>query len=234
LANNAGSKAYKYPLDHDEECSEAFLKMTIQHAYNQWSTAYDRDQNITRDLDQAITFQVFKSQNFKNILELGCGTGKNTVLFADIASAVHALDFSEGMLEQARQKLPANNIRFAAADLTHAWPCDNEAYDFISCNLVLEHIENLSFIFQEAFRCLGKGGQFYISEFHPFRQYQGGKARYQENEKIIEVDAYVHHMSEILNAAKQSGFSVISVDEHWHQDDIGRPPRLATFLFQKL
>jgi ubiquinone/menaquinone biosynthesis C-methylase UbiE len=208
--------------------------MTIQTAYNQWSSAYDQDQNLTRDLDQAITFQVFQQQRFKSILELGCGTGKNTALFAGIADAVHGLDFSEGMLQQARQKLSHATIRFSAADLTQTWPCENDTYGLICCNLVLEHIEDISFIFQEAFRCLAKGGQFYISEFHPFRQYQGGKARYQQGEQTVEVDAYVHHLSEFLSAAQQQHLSLISINEHWHHDDVGKPPRLMTFLFEKL
>jgi ubiquinone/menaquinone biosynthesis C-methylase UbiE len=209
------------------------FKMTIQTAYNQWSNAYDHDQNLTRDLDQAITFQVFQQQRFKSILELGCGTGKNTALFADIAHAVHGLDFSEGMLELAKQKLSHGNIRFSVADLILSWPCENNAYDLICCHLVLEHIENLSFIFQEAARCLNRGGQFYVSEFHLFRQYQGGKARYQQGEQMLEVDAYVHHLSEFLVSAKQHSFSVISINEYWHQHDAGKPPRLITFLFEK-
>jgi ubiquinone/menaquinone biosynthesis C-methylase UbiE len=209
------------------------FKMTIQTAYDEWSNAYDHDQNLTRDLDQAITYRVFQQQRFESILELGCGTGKNTALFADIAHAVHGLDFSEGMLELARQKLCHGNIRFSVADLTRPWPCENNAYDLICCHLVLEHIENLSFIFQEASRCLSRGGQFYISEFHPFRQYQGGKARYQQGEQMVAVDSYVHHQSEFLSAAKQQHLSVINSNEYWHEDDAGKPPRLITFLFEK-
>lgn len=96
--------------------------MNIQSTYDIWSTTYDQDRNLTRDLDQAMTKQTLADRRFENILELGCGTGKNTVLLAEIAKTIHALDFSEGMIEQARQKLNASNVEFAQADLTKPWP----------------------------------------------------------------------------------------------------------------
>jgi ubiquinone/menaquinone biosynthesis C-methylase UbiE len=210
------------------------LPMNIQHAYNQWSSSYDQDRNLTRDLDQAVTRQLLADKELDHVLELGCGTGKNTALLSQIAKQVHALDFSEGMIQLAMQKIRSGNVLFNVADLNQAWPCIDAAYQLIICNLVLEHIENLFFIFEQAARCLSKGGQFYVSELHPFRQYQGGKARYQEDGQTVEVDAYVHHISEFLNAAKQQGMVLAELNEYWHQDDSGKPPRLVTFLFKKL
>lgn len=207
--------------------------MNIQSAYDSWSSTYDQDRNLTRDLDQAITKQALADQGFDNILELGCGTGKNTMLFSGIAKAVHALDFSEGMIQQARQKLNVDNVEFTQADLTGQWPTTSDSHDLIVCNLVLEHIEDLTHIFREVFRSLQNGGRFYISELHPFRQYQGGRARYKQDGQLIEVAAFVHHVSEFLQAAATSNLTLESFNEHWHVDDHGKPPRLATFLFKK-
>ncbi len=207
--------------------------MSIQSAYDTWSSTYDHDRNLTRDLDQLTMRKVFVDARYKNILELGCGTGKNTVLLAEISDTVHALDFSEAMIEQARQKVSSSKVQFSVADLTQVWPIKSASHDLIVCNLVLEHVENLCFVFSEALRSLKKGGQFYISELHPFRQYQGGKAHFQRGEKIIDVPAYVHHVSEFLQAASQNNFRLESFNEHWHQDDQGKPPRLAAFMFKK-
>src|SRR5690349_5384833 len=150
--------------------------MSIQNAYNQWSEIYDSNENLTRDLDQILTHKAFSGKNFNSILELGCGTGKNTAFLVGIAEKVHALDFSEGMIAKAREKVHAANVKFSAADLTHRWPCEDEAYDLITCNLVLEHIQDLSHIFSEAARTLQMNGQFFINELHPFKQYRGTKA----------------------------------------------------------
>ena len=138
--------------------------MSIQKAYNEWSEIYDTNENLTRDLDQKVTCETFAGQKFNSILETGCGTGKNTVFFAQIGENVHALDFSHGMIEKAREKIQAGNVRFSVADLTKQWPCENKAYDLISCNLVLEHIRELGHIFSEAARTLRPKGIFFIND----------------------------------------------------------------------
>ncbi len=131
--------------------------MSVQEAYNHWSTTYDTDVNLTRDLDQLVTRDILRDLRFKSILEIGCGTGKNTALLAQIGEEVHALDFSEGMLKKAKGKLGSANVAFSAADITKHWPCTDEFVDLVACSLVLEHIADLSFVFSEAFRSLKEG-----------------------------------------------------------------------------
>ncbi len=207
--------------------------MSIQNAYNQWSEIYDSNENLTRDLDQMLTRKAFAGQHFDSILELGCGTGKNTEFLVQIGGKVHALDFSEGMIEKARAKVHADHVTFTVTDLTKIWPCENAAYDLITCNLVLEHIENLSHIFGEAARTLQTGGKFFINELHPFKQYRGTKARFEKGDDVIEVDAFVHHISDFTNAAAQHGLRILNLNEHWHEADQGKPPRIVSFLFEQ-
>ncbi len=207
--------------------------MNIQNAYNEWSGIYDSNENLTRDLDQKVTRETLAGQHFMSILETGCGTGKNTAFLAQIGTQVHALDFSLGMIEKAKEKVTAQNVRFSMADLTKRWPCEDAAYDLITCNLVLEHIENLSHIFSEAARTLQPEGKFFINELHPFKQYKGAKAKFEHGEDIIEVDAFVHHISDFTNAAATNGFKLIKLNEYWHAEDEGKPPRIVSFLFGK-
>jgi malonyl-CoA O-methyltransferase len=207
--------------------------MSIQDAYNEWSQTYDTDRNLTRDLDGQVMWETLANQRFYSILEIGCGTGKNTVFLAQIGTQVHALDFSEGMIEKAREKVKAENVRFSMADLTQRWPCEDRAYDLIVCNLVLEHIEDLSFIFSEAFRALKQSGKFFINELHPFRQYEGKKARFQSGENVADIPAFVHHISDFVSAASNNGLTLVKLDERWHAEDENKPPRLVSFLFVK-
>src|SRR5688572_12830709 len=130
------------------------MVMNIQKAYNEWSQTYDTDRNLTRDLDEQVMREALVNLRFQSILEIGCGTGKNTAFLTQIGERVHALDFSEGMIEKAREKVKAEHVRFSIADLTQKWPCEDESYELIVCNLVLEHIEDLLFIFSESSRVL--------------------------------------------------------------------------------
>ena len=206
----------------------------IQKAYNNWAKTYDADENRTRDLDRVVTQKTLANWQGKSILELGCGTGKNTRLLSQIGENVHALDFSEGMISFAREKINSSNVTFSFADITHPWHCDNASIDLVVCNLVLEHIENISFIFSEACRVLGTGGHFFICELHPFRQYQGTQANFQTTHGTTEIQAFVHHISDFLNAAKSSGFHLKEFKEWWHETDQNKFPRLVSFMFKKL
>lgn len=201
-------------------------------AYDRWSDTYDRDRNLTRDLDHEVTRSTLVSFRFSSVLEIGCGTGKNTALLATIAAKVHALDFSDGMLAQAKNKVSSDNVTFTVADLTRPWPCATRTTDLVVCNLVLEHIDDLSFVFAEAARVLVAGGRFFVCELHPFRQYQGAQARFQHDQATTEIQAFVHHLSDFTTAAEAKGLVLERFQEWWHEEDRDKPPRLASFMFR--
>jgi ubiquinone/menaquinone biosynthesis C-methylase UbiE len=211
--------------------------MTIRNAYTEWSTSYDSDRNMTRDLDHRVMRETFSQRRFTSILETGCGTGKNTSLLVQLAQRVLALDFSEGMIAQAKAKIHSNNVQFTIADLTRHWPCADHSVDLVVCNLVLEHIADLDFIFAQANRVLTAGGEFFICELHPFRQYEGKKATFAGKDGQVEIAAYVHHLSDFLNAGQAAGFTLNHLGEWWHDEDKSpdapTPPRLVSFLFEK-
>lgn len=207
--------------------------MDIQNAYDDWSGTYDSDENLTRDLDQRVTVDLLGNLQFDSALEVGCGTGKNTQFLARIASVLYAVDFSRGMLEKAKEKVQAENVHFSLMDVTQRWDFENGSIDLVTCNLVLEHIENLSFVFGEAARVLQPNGYLFINELHPFRQYEGKKARFQRNEETVEVEAFMHHVSDFVHAAAESGLTLTKLNEYWHEADQNKLPRVLSLLFEK-
>ena len=52
--------------------------MSVEKAYNIWAHQYDINKNRTRDLDKKSTIETLSKFEFETVLELGCGTGKNT------------------------------------------------------------------------------------------------------------------------------------------------------------
>ena len=207
--------------------------MDIQQAYNIWSASYDQDRNLTRDLDELLMQEIFGNVRFESILELGCGTGKNTLLLSRIGKRVEALDFSPEMIGKAKARADLNNVAFKLADLTRGWPCDSESFELVSCNLVLEHIQDLVFVFAEARRVLLNRGRFFVSELHPYRQYQGSKATYRVRDASETIQAFVHHVSDFTDAAHANGLTLERVKEWWHEEDQDKPPRLISFMFRK-
>ena len=208
--------------------------MSIQNAYNSWASIYDSNKNKTRDLDKKVTIEVLNNYSFKSVLELGCGTGKNTEWLTKRATKIIGLDFSNEMLEKARAKISNDKVHFQTADLNDKWIVENENFDLITSSLTLEHIENLNHIFNQANLKLLKNGLFYICELHSFKQYIGSKARFEAKEGTIELEVFTHHISDYLKAANQNNFKLLELKE-WFDDDLGdKPPRLISFVFKKV
>lgn len=207
--------------------------MNVLEAYDEWSRTYDEDRNLTRDLDEEVMRRTFTGASYQAVLEIGCGTGKNTALLTEIADRVEAIDFSEAMIERARHRSSARNLTLTVANLTESWPVADSSINLISCNLVLEHIENLWFIFAEAARVLASGGDFFVSELHPFRQYRGTQARFQRDDETHNIDAFVHDVTEFIQAGRNNNLTLETIKEWRHEEDVDKPPRLITFLFKK-
>ncbi len=206
----------------------------IQSAYTRGAPSYDTDLNLTRDLDQAVTSRMLGESRYALTVEAGCGTGKNTAFFAGISDTVLALDFSPGMLTVAKQQVRETNVHFEQANLLERWPCANASATLVSCNLVLEHIENIQHVFGEAARVLACNGTFFVSELHPHKQYLGSQARFINEQRIeTRIEAFTHHISEFLRAANAAGLQLQDLDESWHAEDTGKPPRLISLLFRK-
>tara|TARA_B110000238_G_scaffold42647_1_gene45669 strand:- start:570 stop:1193 length:624 start_codon:yes stop_codon:yes gene_type:complete len=207
--------------------------MSIEKAYNIWASQYDSNLNLTRDLDKKCTIETLKNLDFKNVLELGCGTGKNTEWLLKKAERIIGIDFSQEMLHKAKAKIVDKRVLFKKADLSKDWEIENNFVDLITVSLTLEHIKNIDPIFLQANLKLKKNGLFFISELHPFKQYSGSKAKYETENGVKELEVYVHHISEYIDTAKNNGFQLIELKEWFDESSENEIPRLISFVFKK-
>ena len=208
--------------------------MSIQSAYNAWAETYDTVENKTRDLEAVALRQLLAEVPFAEVLELGCGTGKNTEWLAAKAANLTAVDFSAEMLGQAQAKLAGRNVRFQQADITQDWTFARSPADLITCSLILEHIQDLSPVFEKASRALAPGGRFYVGELHSFKQYLGSKARFESGTGVVELECYTHHLSDYLTTAGRHGLRCANFREWFDEADRRGVPRIAAFLFEKI
>ncbi len=206
--------------------------MSVQKAYNSWADSYDEMLNKTRDLEEKVIRETLDGY-YKSVVELGCGTGKNTAWLLQKCESLIAMDFSEAMLLKAQEKIEFKKVSFKQQDLNIDWGLPEESVYLVSCSLVLEHIKNLDAVFAKASKILKTDGQFYISELHPFKQYSGSKARFDDGNGIQELEVYVHHISDYTDAAAKNGFKLIELKEWFDDDNKENIPRLVSFLFQK-
>lgn len=210
------------------------MSEAIKLAYNQWASSYDSNQNRTRDLEAIALRELLQKMTFKQALELGCGTGKNSVWLSERVEKLIAVDFSDDMLALARAKVKAKNCVFVQANLMEDWNfASGLKFDLLSFSLVLEHLEDLNLLFQKASKVVAAGGIIYVGELHPFKQYAGTKARFDSEEGVKELTCFTHSISEFIDAADAAGFSFLRLKEYFDADSPGSLPRILGLVFQK-
>src|SRR5881227_361551 len=95
--------------------------MDPQQAYKNWASQYDSNENKTRDLEAKALREILCTISFKSVLELGCGTGKNTEWLLQKAQRITAVDLSGEMLLKAKKKIQSPDVEFIKADLNDNW-----------------------------------------------------------------------------------------------------------------
>ncbi len=207
--------------------------MNVRQAYNTWATQYDTNLNRTRDLEGIAIRTTLDTIPAEACLEIGCGTGKNTVWLAQKSKQVTAVDLSEEMMAKAKEKITTGNVKFIQADITADWAFATKLYDLVTFSLVLEHIEHLEPILGKAADALKPGGYIYIGELHPFKQYTGSKARFETAQGLHVVECYNHHISDFTQTAKKLNLIFADLNEYFDNDDRNGIPRILTLLLQK-
>jgi len=83
----------------------------------------------------------FKKEGVKRVLDLGCGTGRHSILLSNLGFNVDAIDISETAVCILNEKLNTRgmkNIRTQTGSFTKL-PYEDNAFDAIICVLVLDH-----------------------------------------------------------------------------------------------
>ena len=119
----------------------------IAAAYNEWAETYDMDQNRTRDLAAETLKQANLNLDGRKVIEVGCGTGRNTVWLAERAADIVALDFSEAMLDRAKDRVSEPRVCFLQHDARAPWPLADSSADVVIAMLILEHVEHVETVF---------------------------------------------------------------------------------------
>jgi ubiquinone/menaquinone biosynthesis C-methylase UbiE len=207
--------------------------MNTEESYNKWADQYDTNVNKTRDLEALSLKECLANIWFEDCLEIGCGTGKNTIWLLTKAQHITAVDLSIEMLSKAKEKVRSGNVNFIQADINGSWTFTKNHFDLITFSLVLEHIADLDSVFRNASDKIQPGGYVYVGELHPFKQYSGSKARFATESGEQIVPCFTQNLSDFTQAARENGFSILDIREYFDDGNRTLLPRILTMLFQK-
>ncbi|KAL8790688.1 MAG: hypothetical protein Q9213_000536 [Squamulea squamosa] len=207
------------------------IYMPTVEAYDQWAATYDTDGNFLQALDSIMMDEImpyFLSvlPSGPKLVELGCGTGRNTVRLQSVLGAtVWGLDNSRSMLEIAmrrcrstRESLPdtykAEFQEFAVRDIlsfeetASTWDAMKDA-DAIVSTLVLEHIP-LEQFFMVCSKLVRTGGHVIITNMHADMGAisQAGFVDPATGTKVRPL-SYAHTVKELVTCASEWGFTLV-------------------------
>jgi ubiquinone/menaquinone biosynthesis C-methylase UbiE len=188
----------------------------VRTSYDRWAVVYDHDRNPLQALEEPVVRAALGDVNGLRALDLGCGTGRHALWFAEQGAVVTAVDFSEGMLAEARQKLFAERVHFLQHDLHEPLPFEDGEFDVVVSGLVLEHIQDLPRLFLEIRRVVKPEGRVVISAMHPAMFLRGSQARFTDPDsgELVQPGSVAHTVSVFVMAAVRSGFQIDAISEH--------------------
>jgi len=120
-----------------------------------------------RNIDQW-TVEVLQPKPTMNILDVGCGAGKQCFLYSDFTkrrAQIVGGDFSEELLEKARRMNVerGDHVRFQFLDFNKAFDFPDATFDLVSSAFAIYYASDLDFTFGEAHRVLKPGGRLFVT-----------------------------------------------------------------------
>jgi len=205
----------------------------VRGGYDRWARVYDHDANPLPALEGPHVRAALVDVGGRDVLDLGCGTGRHTAWLAESGAHVTAVDFSKRMLERARRKVRAAHVRFVVHDLHDPLPFEDASFDAVVSGLVLEHLRDLDGFFIEAHRVLRPRGRAVVSAMHPAMFLRCSQARFTDPDsgEVVAPGSLPHRLGEMVMAAVRAGFLLHGIDEFSPDAEFaGRFPRAERYL----
>jgi ubiquinone/menaquinone biosynthesis C-methylase UbiE len=120
----------------------------------------------------------------KSVLDVACGSGYGTKIFACDAANVIGVDLDERVVNYAKQTYAAPNVEFRQASILEL-PFDNGSFDVVVCFETIEHVDGQSAALVELKRVLKADGVLLIST--PNREVYSERYSYQNPFHVYEL-----------------------------------------------
>lgn len=183
------------------------------------------------EMNNPATFRIVGNVRGKGVLDLSCGEGYNTRILAKRGAKVVGVDFSEKMIELARQteKREKLGTSYYVSDATDLKEFKNESFDVVTCIMALMDVERYEDAISEVARVLRKHGRFVFSITHPcfdFGETTNGepiaKWKYEEGTENTSEKRVLH--LEVKNY-----FGIAKCEISWNMKRLAKPFKTTSF-----
>lgn len=152
-----------------KECVDKILQFKVS-----FSSDFDRDTDYwnrfyqnTHDIDAPSPFAVTIGEELlpeKNLLELGCGNGRDSIYFNNLGLNVTAIDASDFAINLLQKKYQNGNLCFICDDFVCSPTIFAGQYDYCYSRFTIHAIneEQESEVIKNVYKVLKDGGKFFI------------------------------------------------------------------------
>jgi malonyl-CoA O-methyltransferase len=207
--------------------------LPVDEAYDRWAPVYDSDGNPLIHLEGPEVSRLLGDVRGLDVADIACGTGRHAIWMAAAGARVTALDFSAGMLDEARRKPGAEAVRFIRHDVSRPLPLRDAAFDRVLCSLLVEHVEELRGLFAEMRRVCRPDGAVVITAMHPAMMLGGIQARFHDPEtgRRLHPRSHFHQISDFVMAAVAADLDFEHMREHAVDERLAaEAPRAEKYL----
>lgn len=186
-----------------------------------WNSAYKKDSSFFGEEPSTFTttcYSIIKGK--KNLLELGCGQGRDSLFFASKGIDVTALDSSDIAINQLSKRAKEMSLEVIAMeyDISKKLPFDDNIFDIVYSHMFFSmgfDLHRLEFIFEEVKRVLRIGGYHFFSIRNQNDKFYGTGIKKGEIYEINNFKIRFFSKKEIEKLAK--GFKIISIKEDYEE-----------------
>lgn len=161
---------WSFRVEPLERITEAASRESWDASAGWWAARTTAKGDVNREwvIDPAL-FQILGDVRGKEILDAGCGSGYLAHLLATKGAKVVGVDHSGKLLEVARSEETRDprGVAFFKADLARLVPFEDESFDTIVSNVVMQDVVEFEAAFREFRRVLRPGGRLLFSITHP-------------------------------------------------------------------
>jgi SAM-dependent methyltransferase len=197
------------------------IRVDAREGYDLWARSYDKTPNPLVALDARYTIAHLKPKAGERILDAGCGTGRNMQALLEAGAEIVGVDFSQGMINFAKQKLPGVSFFTSTLEtlpnelvgfdaVEPGFDAVEAGFDAVLCALVGEHLTDLDRVLASFHSALNPGGRITFSVYHPWLAESGVEANFTLNNKEYRLGAETHTIDDYTRAMSDHSFTDIS------------------------
>ena len=206
-------------MDFSSFDTRHYPTVPVTEGYGEWASTYEDTVLDAMDLRLLERIQTVPWADVLQAADLACGTGRIGVwLRQHGVSAIDGIDLTDEMLAGAQAKEVYRDLRLGDIRAT---PLESGQYDLVTEVLADEHLPEVAPLYQEAARIAAAQGYFVLVGYHPFFMMNGIPTHFDRAPgESVTISTYVHLLSEHVQAARATGWSLQEmyeglIDEEW-------------------